>query len=123
MRGKAKTLDTQFLFFVYFLGLEERCYQGKPEETLPFHPNGMRFEALLPGGQPLDPWLIYSLGGDEISGKSDLPQVYELQSFAGILERREQTGQDLWEFVQECEGEAIWSYLHEVWGGMQEAGF
>jgi len=48
LRGKAKTLDTQFLFFVYFLGLEERCYQWKPEETLPFHPNGMSFARPAP---------------------------------------------------------------------------
>lgn len=91
----------------------------KPEETLPFHPNGMRFEALLPDGQTLDPWLVYSLGGGVISGESDSRQIYELQSFAGILERCEQTGQNLWEFVQECEGETIWSYLREIWGVMQ----
>ncbi len=93
----------------------------KPEETLPSHPNGMCFEALLPDGRTSDPWLVYSPGGGVISGKCDSPQIYNLHTFAEILERCEQTGQNLWEFVQECEGEAIWSYLREVWGVMQEA--
>jgi L-serine dehydratase len=38
-----------------------------------------------------------------------------------ILARSKQTGQSLWEYVEECEGKAIWDYLADVWQVMQAA--
>jgi L-serine dehydratase len=96
----------------------------KPDETLPFHPLGMRFEArLLPHGKASKAWQVYSLGGGAIGEESAPPpsQIYPLKTFADILARCQQTGQDLWEYVQECEGEAIWSRLNEDWKVMQAA--
>jgi len=95
----------------------------KPEIVLPYHPNGMRFEAVLPGGRTSEPWQVFSLGGGAI-GEQDAPpppQVYDLQSLADIIARSKRTGQDLWEYVQEREGEGIWAYLRQVWEVMQAA--
>ena len=33
----------------------------------------------------------------------------------------EQTGRDFWEYVEECEGPAIWEYLHRVWETMKQS--
>ena len=38
----------------------------KPEVVLPFHPNGMKFEA-LEFGQLKDEWIIYSIGGGDLA--------------------------------------------------------
>ena len=97
----------------------------KPDVFLPFHPNGMKFEALDSEGTPINDETIYSVGGGDIlhegeerdNGKS----VYEMTKISDILEWCEKTGRSYWEYVEISEGKEIWDYLKEVWEVMKDA--
>lgn len=94
-----------------------------PESALPFHPNGMRFEALMPAGARSEPWTIFSVGGGAIAEEND-PEptsVYDLDLLNDILHRCKQTGQALWEYVEEVEGQQIWTFLQEILDSMRAA--
>ena len=96
----------------------------KPEKTLPLHPNGMRFEALTAEGKSFGRWEVYSVGGGALRDEGSLPVtkcVYTTKSMREILEHCKQTGQALWEYVEENEGPEIWDDLREVWRVMQAA--
>lgn len=96
----------------------------QPDEQLPGHPNGMRFEAFSADGNCLDCWEVYSIGGGALSDGGQLPkspQVYPLTTMKAILSRCKKTGQSLWEYVEECEGASIWEHLGKVWAVMQAA--
>ena len=97
----------------------------KPEEELPAHPNGMRFEALDGNGEAGESWTVYSVGGGALSGEGDAaeerPSVYGLSEMTAILERCEAEGRALWEYVEECEDGGLWDFLGEVWRAMLEA--
>ena len=41
-------------------------------EFLPFHPNGMRFQALDTAGTPTDTWTVYSIGGSRFGNYEGL---------------------------------------------------
>lgn len=100
----------------------EICW--KPEQTLPRHPNAMRLQALDDAGQVLAERVVYSPGGGAILEEGEEPEsfnVYPLSSMAQILAHCEQEGLGLWEYALDCEGDAIWPYLAEVWGAMQAA--
>ena len=92
----------------------------RPEVVLPFHPNGMKFEA---DGQ--DPWTVFSVGGGELveEGKmsAETPDVYELSHLLDIKAWCEERGLGYWEYVNQCEESDIWDYLEEVWKAMQES--
>lgn len=107
---------------VFDLGTVEILW--KPEKVLPFHPNGMRFEALTADGKTLGRWEVFSVGGGALRDADSLPvpqQVYDLNSMHEILDLCKQTGQSLWEYVEAREGEQIWDYLRDVWKVMQAA--
>lgn len=93
----------------------------EPDKRLPFHPNGMQFEALFTNGGKSEPWQIYSLGGGAIGDgtTSQRQPVYEISSLAGIMDRCDRTGQAFWEYVEECEGNDIWLFLGEIWKAMR----
>ena len=96
----------------------------KPEERLPLHPNGMRFEALDPAGQTLASWEVYSVGGGALRDLESLPEVqdiYDLNNMREILEYCKHSGQSFWEYVQEREGPQIWEHLARVWKAMRAA--
>ena len=94
------------------------------ETRLSFHPNGMRFESLDENGAIRETWEVYSTGGGELQ-EENAPQsaiaVYGLMSMAEILIRCDETGQTLWEYVEQCEGAGIWDFLHDVWKTMSDA--
>ena len=95
----------------------------KPNEVLPFHPNGMQFEALFEDEIPSAIWQVYSLGGGAI-GEENAPQrgeVYDLQMLSKILEMCEKSSHTFWEYVEACEGKEIWLFLKEIWQSMQSA--
>ena len=46
-------------------------------EFLPFHPNGMRFQALDTAGTPTDTWTVYSIGGGELAEEGVPPRQAE----------------------------------------------
>lgn len=91
--------------------------------SLPFHPNGMRFEAFK-AGKPVDEWVIYSVGGgalaNEETAKNPPANIYPMTHISEILEWCNREGQTFWEYVEECEGPGIWDYLDEIWTAMCE---
>ncbi|MBR4995049.1 MAG: L-serine ammonia-lyase [Alistipes sp.] len=93
----------------------------KPEVVLPFHTNGMLFEALF-GGEVVDSWTIYSVGGGSIASP-DMPlesqrKIYPITTAEEILAWCDREGKSLWEFVQDFEDEDIWDYLETIWKSM-----
>lgn len=96
----------------------------KPKIFLPFHPNGMHFEAYDEADNKLDEWTTYSIGGGALADENSsntARNVYEMTHLAQIQEWCERTGHGYWEYVEMCEGKEIWDYLAEVWKVMQEA--
>lgn len=98
----------------------------QPKIFLPFHPNGMNFVALDAGGNELENWTVYSVGGGALAEDNkqpsiESPEVYSMNSMAEILDWCEHTGKSYWEYVKECEDPDIWDYLKEVWDTMKES--
>lgn len=97
----------------------------KPETVLPFHTNGMTFHAFGSDGSEFDSWTVYSVGGGDIveegQPRSAGPDIYPLTRISDIMKYCEENGTSYWEYVDECEGAAIWDYLAEVWGVMKAA--
>ena len=95
-----------------------------PDQKLPMHPNGMRFEALSAEGVSLSIWEVYSVGGGALRDQDSQPAshpVYDLTSMRDILAHCQKTGQALWEYVEVREGPEIWLHLAQVWQVMQAA--
>ena len=105
--------------------LKNATIRWMPDVFLPYHPNGMKFEALDTDGKIIDSWTVYSVGGGalEEEGKQgdELPEIYHLNTMTEILRYCEESGKSFWEYVEECEGKEIWEYLHDVWQVMCEA--
>ncbi len=96
----------------------------KPDDLLPLHPNGMAFDAIDKGGNTIERWETYSVGGgalsdDENDGKNH--DVYKLTHATEIINYCNKQGISLWEFIEENEGNAIWDFLNDVWKAMQNA--
>ena len=68
---------------------------------------------------------MYSVGGGDIveegQPRSAGPDIYPLTKISDIMRYCEENGTSYWEYVDECEGSAIWDYLAEVWGVMKSA--
>lgn len=92
---------------------------------LPFHPNGMLFEALDDYGEVVASETIYSIGGGAIVSEHESPDehrdIYNFSKMTDILNYCETTGRGYWEYVEECEGEEIWDFLAQVWEAMRTA--
>ena len=85
----------------------------------------MKFEARTDGGELYDPWTVFSVGGgalaEEGAATLETPEVYELNRLGDIKRWCETSGRSYWEYVDECEGPAVWDYLADVWEIMKEA--
>lgn len=96
-----------------------------PEITLRQHPNGLSFRALGSDGSISDPWTVFSIGGgavvEENATEMDTPDIYDLNTMEEIMDYCERTGRCYWEYVEQCEGEEIWDYLHHVWEAMRQS--
>ena len=105
--------------------LKNATIRWMPDVFLPYHPNGMKFEALDTDGKVINSWTVYSVGGGalEEDGKQgdELPEIYHLNTMTEILRYCEESGKSFWEYVEECEGKEIWDYLRDVWQVMCEA--
>lgn len=97
----------------------------EPTVFLPFHPNGMKFQAFDADGNVGDEWIVYSVGGGEIAeegvSRSATEEVYGMSSLSEILKWCEKTGKSYWEYVEDCEGPEIWDYMADVWNTMAAA--
>lgn len=93
----------------------------KAEVVLPFHPNGMLFEATK-SGKIIDSWTIFSVGGGALANEttaSEQPQsVYPLTTITEIKDWCAREGKTYWEYVNDCEGPEIWEYLDTIWTTM-----
>ena len=96
-----------------------------PETFLPFHPNGMKFEAFDEHDTCLHEWTVYSVGGGALSEGKGQPmqhkEVYSMSSITEIQEWCHQTGCSFWEYVEQSEGPEIWDFLAEIWSTMVAA--
>jgi L-serine dehydratase len=96
----------------------------EPEIFLPFHPNGMKFEAIDRQNNILDQWISYSVGGGDIASEDSQEtntSLYSMNTMDDILQWCKENGRTLWEYVEVCEGPAIWDYLAKIWVTMQDA--
>ena len=96
--------------------------------VLDYHTNGMKFVAYDLSGCILDEKIVYSVGGGKIvwekdiaCGEEEAKSIYPMHRISDILDWCEKTGKSYWEYVDECEGEGIWDYLHEVWEVMKDS--
>ncbi len=118
--GKGHFTDQAILDILTPKALTEIVWQ--PHVFLPFHPNGMKFEAMR-GGEPVDEWTIFSVGGGALANESTpkvkAEEVYPLNTMKEIQKWCDDHGTSYWEYVEECEGPGIWDYLAEVWRTMR----
>ncbi len=97
--------------------------QWHQEKELPLHPNGMLFEALNKKKEVIDKWTVYSIGGGDLEDENGLlnnEKVYSHTNLSDIMDWCTTEGKTFWEYVGECEGEEIWSFLKELWNIMQD---
>ncbi len=100
----------------------EICWE--PKTFLERHPNAMKFEALGGDKEVIDDWIVYSIGGGEITWdgyENNTDQVYELSTMKDILEWCDKNGKHLWEYVNEREEPDLWDYLNECWKVMKKS--
>lgn len=120
--GKGHMTDVAILNVLEALAPTEIIWQ--PEVFLPFHPNGMKFEAIGNDDTVVDEWTVYSIGGGDIAEEGETRvknHVYSMTRIADIQRWCETTGKTYWEYVDECEGPEVWDYLAEVWAVMKRA--
>ena len=96
--------------------------EWRPQEVLPEHPNGMKFEALGEDNAVMRSWTTFSVGGGALSDDvNEDVALYDKTTIRDILEWCQTEGYSFWEYVERCEGSGIWDYLAEVWRVMQGA--
>ncbi len=95
----------------------------RPEIVLPFHPNGIDFEALSVDGDVLRSARVYSVGGGAIreEGAPQPPSVYPERSMDEILAWCDEHGEPPWRLAEVREGPALFDLLDEVWTAMKDA--
>ena len=94
-----------------------------PKKELPLHPNGMLFEAISNENKVVDDWIVYSIGGGDLRDAEGIINdkiVYEHKTLADILDWCNKEGKTFWEYVEDCEGPEIWTFLKEVWNIMKD---
>lgn len=87
------------------------------------HPNTMDLYAYSKGKQ-IGYARVYSVGGGqiEIDGEklAENENLYSMHTFSEIADYCREKGIRLWQYVEECEGEQIRSFIAEVWDTMQK---
>ena len=96
----------------------------EPKVFLPFHPNGMKFEAVDANDNITDTWVVYSIGGGALAEEGDThtkTSTYPLSTMDEILAYCDKEGLAFWQVVEQFEGESINDYLKKVWKTMCNA--
>lgn len=118
LTGKGHLTDVAILDVLGKIAPTEFVWEREP---LPFHPNGMKFDGYK-GGKIAQSWVVYSVGGGAITDKTDeedtSDDVYPLSTIADIQAWCEEEGREYWEYVDQCEGPAIWDHIKNVWDVM-----
>ena len=88
------------------------------------HPNTMQLNAYM-GATKVAEMLVYSVGGGaiKIDGReeTDGKEVYALNSLTEIRRYCKEKGMRLYDYVFECEGAELRTYLQDVWSAMNDA--
>jgi L-serine dehydratase len=95
----------------------------EPDIELPFHPNGMKLEALNAEAAVQNEWTVYSVGGGKITDETQAEQelrIYPHPDLTAILKHLKQSGQSLWEYVLETEPD-LEPFLAEIWAAMTQS--
>ena len=96
----------------------------EPSVFKPFHPNGMRFEA-IDENSVVDDWTVYSVGGGALAEENSAPiesaDIYPDTKLTDILKWCTEHGRTFWEYVEMHEGGDIWIFLAKIWRVMREA--
>jgi len=77
----------------------------EPDIFLPFHPNGIKFEAIDQQNNALDQWTTYSIGGGDIAcedSQKSCTSIYSMTKMDDILHWCNENGRTLWEYVEIC---------------------
>lgn len=97
----------------------------EPAIELPFHPNGMLFEAFDNTGNKTNEWTTYSVGGGTLSDgapkEENHQSLYNFTLIEDIKKWCDKNGSTYWEYVEQCEGPEIWDYLQEIWDVMRDS--
>ncbi len=97
----------------------------KPEEVLPAHPNGMRFQVVDPPEPDSSAWTVFSVGGGDLEddgGPVDVSNdIYPVSTMDGILDWCRLRGAHLWEYVFAHEDQDFPGFLEEIRTRMTEA--
>jgi L-serine dehydratase len=97
----------------------------QPEEQLPRHPNGLKFEALDAAGQVVASRIVYSIGGGALLDEEGKPDggadVYPFASMDEVLAQTDRENLLVWELVERHEGAAFRPFLAAIWQAMQAA--
>ena len=121
--GKGHLTDVAILDTLKPHGMVELVWE--PSIFLPFHPNGMRFEALNGSDNVVDDWTVYSVGGGALAEENSKPieaaDVYPDKKLTDILIWCRDNGRTFWEYVELHEGKDIWIFLAKVWRTMRDA--
>lgn len=124
--GKGHLTD-QALTNVFSQANIETRISWEPKTFLPFHPNAMKFEAFDAGGNFLDDWTVYSVGGGSLKEENpkflnkENPDIYPHTHMKDIMDFCSNHGLNYWEYVQMYEDNDLWEYLAEVWNTMKES--
>ncbi len=92
--------------------------------VLPYHPNGMRFQAFDNNRGLLDEWTVFSVGGGDIEDEKTRLQkvnIYPHTNMNDILLWCQQNGRTLWEYVELHEGEQILDFLEDTWKTIKDS--
>jgi L-serine dehydratase, iron-sulfur-dependent, single chain form len=96
----------------------------EPKVFLPFHPNGMKFEAVDEKDQVTDSWQVYSIGGGALAEEGQSAEknpVYPFSTMDEILDYCNKEGLAFWQVVEQFEGNSINEFLTKVWHTMCNA--
>lgn len=98
----------------------------EPQTFLPYHPNGMRFQAYDSQQNLLNYWTVFSVGGGALSegkgfDKFDVAETYAYPNLTEIMKWCYDNGRNYWEYVEMCEQKDIWDYIGEVWNAMKQS--
>jgi len=97
----------------------------KSDQTLPLHPNGMRFSGAMPDGEQCESWTVYSPGGGSLLDETGLlrppENLYPLENMEQLLKWCRDNGTQVWEMVTGTEGQSIMDFLDQVWSVMRQS--
>ncbi len=120
--GKGHLTDVAILETLKPHGEVELIWE--PSVFKPFHPNGMRFEAIV-DDKVVDDWTVYSVGGGALAEEGNKPvesaDIYPQVQLTDIMTWCRKNGRTYWEYVEMHEGKDIWIFLAKVWRVMREA--